>query len=171
MERGIRDAISAGGPATGARIRPPDVVIQTQRDGVAIRYVPAWNRVLRVLVADDDRVTADSLAVLVRMWDHDARVAYDGAAALDMTFAYHPDVLLLDVALPEMDGFRLARVIRQQPRFNGALLIALTGCSDEAYRLLGKEAGFDHYLVKPAEPTTVEKLLRLQKARLAGSPE
>src|SRR4051794_25136378 len=112
MDRGSQEAPSAGGPGNGARLSASGGVVDVRWEGIMTRYIPAWNRVLRVLVADDDRDAADGLDVLVRMWDHDARVAYDGAAALSMTFAYHPDVLLLDVGLPEMDGFRLARVIR-----------------------------------------------------------
>lgn len=74
-------------------------------------------------------------------------------------FTYHPDVLLLDVAMSLLNGFRLARVIRQQPRFDGAVLVAISGYADRPHQLLGKEAGFDQYLVKPAEPATVKNLL------------
>lgn len=153
------------------RLLPADEVVEVRPEGVTTRYDPACNRALRVLVADDNTDAADSLAMLVKMWGHDARLAYDGAAVLGMTFAYQPDVLLLDVAMPQMDGFRLARVIGQQARCNGALLVAISGYADGAHRLLGKEAGFDHYRVKPAEPTTVEQLLRLAKEQLADPPQ
>jgi two-component system CheB/CheR fusion protein len=77
---------------------------------------------------------------------------------------------LLDLAMPKMDGFQLARQLRQQKRFEDALLVATTGYGDEAHRRLGAEAGFDQYLLKPIEPATVEALLLREQYRLAGSP-
>jgi two-component system CheB/CheR fusion protein len=137
-----------------------DEVVHARKDEGWTKPVSPGKRVLRVLVADDSRDTADSLAILLVLWGYDARVAYAGAAALQLAFAYQPNVLLLDVAMPELSGYDLARRIRQEDRFDGALLVALTGYGDEGHRLLGQAAGFDHYLVKPIELSSLEKLLR-----------
>ena len=95
----------------------------------------------------------------------------DGAAALEMAAAYRPDVLLLDISMPKMDGCQLAKQLRRQTRFTETLLIAITGWADNAHRVLGKEAGFDHFLSKPVELSILEELLLLQQDRLAESPE
>jgi DNA-binding response OmpR family regulator len=111
------------------------------------------------------------MSLLVKMWGHEVRRTYDGAAALEMAAAYRPDVLLLDISMPKMDGCQLAKQLRRQTRFTETLLIAVTGWADNAHRLLGKEAGFDHFLPKPVEPSILEELLLLQQDRLAESPE
>lgn len=137
----------------------------TRDDGADRAASAAGPRLLRVLVVDDCRDAADSLAMLVQIWGHIPRVAYDGTAVLDMIATYQPDVLLLDIAMPGMDGFHLARRLRRETRFRDTLLIALTGYGDKAHRLLWEEA-FDHYLVKPVEFLTLEYLLMLEQDRL-----
>jgi DNA-binding response OmpR family regulator len=124
-----------------------------------------------VLVVDDDPDTADSLSVLVSLWGHDARAAYDGAAVLPMASAYQPDVVLLDLAMPKVDGCQVARRLRRQTRFKDSLLIVITGHADQANRLLCGEAGFDHYLTKPIDLSSLEILLRRERVRLARSAE
>lgn len=121
---------------------------------------------LRVLIAEDCRDTADSLAMLVKLWGHDVRVTYSGKAALEMAAAYQADILLLDVGMPGMTGFQLARQLHLQARFQHTLFIAVTGWADLVNRLIGEGAGFDHYLIKPVDPATLEALLLLEKARL-----
>jgi CheY-like chemotaxis protein len=152
------------------RLRPVVETLEAWQDGDTIRFTPAGRRFLRVLVADDNRDAADALAMLVKIWGHDVRRAFDGAAAFDMTCAYLPDVLLLDIAMPQMDGCRLARQLRRQARFQDTLMVAVTGYPDKEHRLLSVAAGFDHYLVKPVDPSIVERLLRLRSARLPPSP-
>jgi two-component system OmpR family response regulator len=122
-----------------------------------------------VLVVDDNRDAADSLSMLVETWGHAVRRAYGGAAALEIASAYRPHALLLDVAMPKLDGCQLARLLRGQACFTQALLIAITGYADETHHLLCMEAGFDQWLVKPVEPSIVERLLQLEKDRLAES--
>jgi DNA-binding response OmpR family regulator len=121
-----------------------------------------------VLVADGNPDTADSLAILVQLWGHDVRVSYDGVAALETAFAYLPDVVLLELAMPKIDGCRLAQKLRRKTRFRNTFLIAITGHADEGHRQLGKEAGFDLYLIKPVKPSILETLLLLERERLAG---
>jgi CheY-like chemotaxis protein len=162
MAREVRDSLMVGGSAAGDRPRPSDEALAVWQVGDPSQRIPACSRLLRVLVADDNRDAADVLSILVKLWGHDARQAYDGAAALQMAAAYQPDVLLLDIAMPKMDGFQLAQRLRRQARFQDTLLIAITGYAEEAHRLLGEEAGFDLYLSKPVEPSTLEILLLLE---------
>jgi CheY-like chemotaxis protein len=162
-----RDSILAGGFEACERLQQSDEVLRARRSGGPIQWTPAGRTGLRVLVADDWRDAADALCILVRSWGHEVRVAYDGAAALDVASAFHPCVLLLDIAMPKVDGCQLARQLRRQPRFKDALFVAITGYADEAHRLLWEEA-FDHYLVKPSEPSALEQLLLLEQDR--GAP-
>jgi CheY-like chemotaxis protein len=136
-----------------------------QQGGDVMTCIPEQKRLLRVLVADDERDTADNLARLVHLWGHDVRQAYDGAAALELASAYHPDVLLLDIEMPKMNGRQVALQLRRQPRFKDTVLIAVTGYADETNRLLWQEA-FDHWLRKPVDLSTLETLLLLQQGRL-----
>src|SRR5438093_13076884 len=89
------------------RLHPSDEVQASPDD--TIKGIPARRRLLRVLVADDYRDAVDSLSTLVRMWGHDVRLTYNGEAAIEMACVYRPDVLLLDIAMPKMDGCRLAQ--------------------------------------------------------------
>jgi CheY-like chemotaxis protein len=130
------------------------------------RRTTAGPGVLRVLVVDDSRDAADSLALLVTIWGHDARVAYDGEAALESVAIRPPDVVLLDIGMPTMDGFHLAELLRRQTRLAATVLVAVTGYADEAHRRLWK-GGIDHYLVKPVDPTTVERLLLRERSRIS----
>jgi CheY-like chemotaxis protein len=125
---------------------------------------------LRVLIVDDYMDAADSLGLLVTLWGHEARVAYDAEAALRLAAAYQPDVLLVDLAMPKTDGCQLARQLRREDRFKGTLLVATTGYADDAHRLLAAAADFDLYLIKPFEPARVEGLLLREQCRLAIAP-
>jgi CheY-like chemotaxis protein len=114
---------------------------------------------LRVLVADDNRDAADSMATLCHIWGHEARVAYDGPSALKLLAAEPPDVVLADLAMPGFAGDRLAREMRAVPGGHYFTLVAVTGYADTEYRDLAVAAGFDHYLVKPVEPSALAGLL------------
>jgi len=118
-------------------------------------------RALRVLVVDDNQDAADSMGALLRAWGYDYRVAYDGVTGLETAVAYLPGCLLLDVAMPGMDGYTLARRVREQPGPKGATLVALTAFSDESHLRLAKDAGFDYRLTKPADPGDIERLLHM----------
>jgi CheY-like chemotaxis protein len=141
------------------------------RDGDWIADIPDCKRMLRVLIADDNRDAADSLSTLVNLWDHDGRVAYDGAAALEMASVCRPDVVLMDLAMPKMDGCQVARRLRQLARFKDTLLIVITGYADNAHRRLCDEAGFDHYLIKPIDLSRLETLLLRERDRRSRSAE
>jgi CheY-like chemotaxis protein len=162
-----REAIAGGGSSVVELLEPPGDVVDARRIGDSIVRVQDGAWLLRVLVVDDNRDCADSLSILVRRWGHDVQTAYDGAAALEMMNSRQPDVALVDLAMPEMDGCQMAQRLRQQTRFNHTLLIAVTGYADQAHRLLCDEAGFDHCLVKPIELTDLEILLLGERNRLA----
>jgi len=113
----------------------------------------------RVLVVDDDRDGADMQCLLLSRLGHDCRVAYDAHAAIEEAASFRPQAVLLDLGMPGLNGYEAARRLRQLLG-SSVLLVALTGYSDEAHRLCAAQAGFDHYLVKPADPREVIALLR-----------
>jgi CheY-like chemotaxis protein len=127
---------------------------------------------LRVLLADDNKACAESFCLLIRRWGHDCRVAYDGLEALDLAAECPPDVALLDIDLPGMDGCEVARRLREVPGLETVVLIAVTGHADEAHRRECYDAGFEWYLVKPTEPSELRTLLRAlthrKRKRVAG---
>jgi signal transduction histidine kinase/ActR/RegA family two-component response regulator len=120
---------------------------------------------LRVLVVDDNADAAQMLAALLEVQGHDVSVEYDARGALARAQDEHPDVLLLDIGLPDMDGYELARRLRAQPENAGATLVALTGYGQNQDRAEAQQAGFDHYLVKPADLNEVNEVLALAEAR------
>ncbi len=113
----------------------------------------------RVLVVDDNTDAADSLGLLLELLGQKVRVAHDGPTALLIAQAFRPEVVFLDIGMPGMDGYEVARRLRRQPECKSSLLVALTGWGQDADRRRSAEAGFDHHLVKPAEPALLEKLL------------
>jgi CheY-like chemotaxis protein len=116
-----------------------------------------------VLVVEDNVDAADSLSLLLRLYGHEVLVARSGPAALEVAPVFRPDFILLDIGLPGMDGYEVARRLREQPSFGGVTLCALTGYTpSEADRRPGEQTGFDHHFVKPV---SLEKLLDL-----LGSP-
>jgi CheY-like chemotaxis protein len=120
-------------------------------------------RMLRVLVVDDNQLAADTLAKLLSGLGHQVEVAYD-ASAIELAQGFRPDVVLLDINLPKTDGISVAQSLREQEGGKEALIIAVTGYDDALYRLLAKEAGIDHYLVKPVDTAALERLLRRKSA-------
>jgi CheY-like chemotaxis protein len=162
-----RKAMRVGGSSVRELLEPSGDVVEVRRIGDSIACVQDGAWMLRVLVVDDDHDCADSLSMLVRQWGYDVQTAYNGSAALEMMGARQPDVALVDLAMPQMDGCRMARRLRRQTRFNHTLLIAITGYADQAHRLLCDEAGFDHCLIKPIEPADLENLLLGERDRLA----
>jgi PAS domain S-box-containing protein len=114
---------------------------------------------LRILVVDDNINAADSLATLLELAGHEVRVAYEGEAAVLVAEAFKPQVVLLDIGMPGMDGYEVGRLLRQKPQTRSALLIAITGWGGPEDLRRSKEAGFDHHLVKPVEPAALQRLL------------
>jgi CheY-like chemotaxis protein len=113
----------------------------------------------RVLVVDDNRDAADSLGMMLRYAGAEVRVEYDGLSALEAMLDGTPDVVLLDIGMPRLNGCDLARTIRNDPVNGGVLRVALTGWGQAADRLRSHEAGIDHHLVKPVEFDVLQELL------------
>jgi two-component system, OmpR family, response regulator len=111
----------------------------------------------RVLVVDDNRDAADSLALLLGTWGFEVQAVYDGPEAMRAAYEYRPDCVLADIGLPGMDGYRLAEQVRREEAFRGMTLVAVTAYNEAAR---AKEAGFDHHILKPADPTSLKELLR-----------
>jgi CheY-like chemotaxis protein len=111
----------------------------------------------RVLVADDDRTMARGLQLVLTLWGLDVTVVHDGAAALAAVRAFNPEVVLLDLGLPKIDGLEVARTLRREQR--PIQLVALTGYGDERHRRLSRDAGFNEHLVKPVDPLLLRGLL------------
>ena len=120
---------------------------------------PAPKSSLRILVVDDNRDGADSLAMLLRIMGNDTRTAYDGQEGVEVAGEFRPDVVLLDIGLPKLNGYEACRRIREQPWGKSVVLIALTGWGQEEDRRRSHEAGFDHHMVKPVDPQELMKLL------------
>jgi PAS domain S-box-containing protein len=123
----------------------------------------------RVLVVDDNRDAAESLGLLLELLGTEVQIAYDGPEALQRMDTYRPDVVLLDLGMPGMDGLEVARRIRQRPELHSPTLIALTGWGQEADRRRSREAGFDHHLIKPADIAVLKDLLLSLEERESGA--
>lgn len=113
----------------------------------------------RILVVDDNTDAADSLAMLLRMSGHEVYTAHDGIQGVEAAAKYQPEVILLDIGLPKLDGYAAARRIRQQPQNAGVVLVALTGWGQEEDRRRSDEAGYDVHMVKPVDIAALSRLL------------
>jgi PAS domain S-box-containing protein len=113
----------------------------------------------RILVVDDNKDAAESLAVLLRLVGHEVRMAHSGPAALDAAEEHPPEVVLLDIGLPKMDGLQVARYLRQDLGLTNVLLVAMTGYGQENIRNRTQEAGFNAHLVKPVDLDALQELL------------
>jgi Signal transduction histidine kinase len=119
----------------------------------------AHRRPRRILVVEDNRDAAEVLATYLRTCGHTVRVAYDGPAGFAAAAREQPDVVICDIGLPGVDGYEFARKLRADPRLQRCLLVAVTGYGEARDRQRGVEAGFAHYLTKPADPREIERLL------------
>jgi CheY-like chemotaxis protein len=127
-------------------------------------------RRLRVLVVDDCPDNRESTRLLLDLWGHEVRAAHDGPAALEVAQAFRPDVVLLDLGLPKVDGYEVARRLRALPGLSAVNLIAVTGLTGERDRRRADEAGFACFLVKPVDPPTLGSLLQDLAERLQAQP-
>jgi CheY-like chemotaxis protein len=113
----------------------------------------------RVLVVDDNRDAAKSLAMLLKQMGHQIETAHDGLEAVEKAATFDADVILLDIGMPRLNGYEAARRIREQQPGTGVMLVALTGWGQAEDRRRTREAGFDHHLVKPVDPAQLARLL------------
>lgn len=124
---------------------------------------PPWQvsgirAVERVLIVDDEPDSAEMMAEMLAALGYQTRFALDGTSALALAGAFEPQVVLMDVSLPDMDGYQVARQLRADPRFRAALLVAVTGWSGKERELKAREAGFDDYIVKPVQLEALQSL-------------
>ena len=115
---------------------------------------------LRILVVDDNRDAAISMAALLKTYGHDAEVAYDGAMAVARAKAIQPDVILLDIGLPDLDGYAVARALRALRWVKRPLLIAVTGWGTPSDRERAFDAGFDEHLTKPIDYASLGEIIK-----------
>ena len=161
---GGRVEARSAGPGKGSEfiihlrmLESPVLAPKEPVEGEKFRHGPTH----RILVVDDNRDAADSMAMMLRMMGHETNTAYDGLEAVQATAAFRPDVVLLDIGLPKMNGYEVARHIRKQRWGNSMALIALTGWGQEEDKRRALEAGCDHHLTKPVEAVTLAKLLAI----------
>ncbi len=118
---------------------------------------------------DDNKDSADSLGMLLRLKANEIRTAYDGMEAVKVAEAFRPELVLLDIGLPKLNGYDVARRIRQQPWGRDVILVALTGWGQDEDRRRSQEAGFNFHIVKPLELAALEKLLA-ESGKESGTP-
>jgi PAS domain S-box-containing protein len=142
-------------------IRLPRLITESeaQPDEKREPTLPATGTMLRLMVVDDNMDAAHSIAMLLETWGHSVSVEYEARGALARARIEAPEALLLDIGLPDMDGYALAAQLRLLPQTANATLIALTGYGKEEDRARSREAGFDHHLVKPTNPAELASLL------------
>ncbi|MGZ8263383.1 MAG: response regulator, partial [Burkholderiales bacterium] len=174
MHGGVVEARSAG-PERGSEfvvrlplLAPEDLTL-TVAPARAPAAAPATvNRsALRILVVDDNQDSASSMTLLLELQGHEVRVANAGQAALNIAGEQKPDVILLDIGMPGMNGYEVARRLRSQPDFADTLLVAITGYGHATDVQQTKSAGFDHHLVKPIDYDKLQSLLASRSDALA----
>ncbi len=152
--------VSAMGQGTEFVVRLPMMLTsEPQSPSSPTEKVKPTGPSLRILVVDDNVDTAGSLAMLLEESGHEVRTAHDGLTALEAALNYRPNVVLLDLGLPGLNGFEVAKRLRQQPVFQNVVLVAMTGYGQEADRKRSLDAGFNHHLVKPADFGKVQDIL------------
>ncbi len=115
---------------------------------------------LRVLIVDDNRDAANLMGKLLAVLGNNTKVVYDGFAALDTAHSFKPEAVLLDIGLPDMDGYEVARSLREIPGCENVTLVAITGWGQDSDRQKATLAGFNHHVVKPADSSVLLRLLR-----------
>jgi PAS domain S-box-containing protein len=158
-----RVTASSAGPGLGSEftVRLPALsesprVGEGRPDGPGLA-APGSSR--KVLVVDDNVDAAQSLAKLLKRWGHEVHTTYDGLSALEASRTYRPEVVLLDIGMPGIDGYEVARRLRAQPEFRATALAAITGYGQEDDRRRSREAGFDHHFTKPVDPIALRDFI------------
>lgn len=126
----------------------------------------------RILVADDNKDAADALAMILEIGGHEVRVAHNGRVALSLAQTFRPDVALLDIGMPDISGYEVARALRHEQWGKEIYLVALTGWGQQGARQQSLDAGFDRHMTKPIDPDALETFLSdgLQTRQMATPP-
>ena len=160
LHGGTIEAFSAGlGKGSEFVVMLPLLPAALVPEAFAPAGIDAAPHARRLLLVDDSVDAAEALSLLLETLGHDVRTANDPWTALELADAFDPQVIILDIGLPGMDGFELARTIRGKPRTARALLIALTGYGQARDRQLSREAGFDHHFVKPVSVNEIQEVI------------
>lgn len=157
--------VHSNGPGTGSTFTIRLPLLKEMPEGEA--SAPSRRRVSnitpprrRILVVDDNSDAANSLArLLEKLYEQDVCVAHDGRQALALAAEFRPNIIVLDIGLPGMDGYEVARLLRKQPQFRDTLLVALTGWGQDSDLARSRAAGFNHHLVKPVNPDALVDLI------------
>ena len=120
---------------------------------------------LRILVVDDNIDGADVLSVMLSDEGQQVRTAYDGREAMDAASRERPDLVFLDIGLPKLDGYEVARLMRADPGLKDTYLVALTAFGSQADKAKALEAGFDMHVIKPIDPATIYAVLEMARKR------
>jgi CheY-like chemotaxis protein len=110
-------------------------------------------------VADDNKDAAESMGMLLRLMGNEVRTVYDGEKAVAEAEEFRPDMVVLDIGMPKLDGYAVARMIREQPWSSGMVLVALTGWGQEEDKRKAADAGFDRHFTKPIDPAELQRLV------------
>jgi len=113
----------------------------------------------RALIVDDSADNADMLAMLLRIWGYQVKVCYGGVSALEVALTFRPQVVLLDVGMPGMNGFQVASGLREMPGLEETIIIGISGHAGEDCRSRARAMGMNHYLIKPEDPVHLQGLL------------
>ena len=160
LHNGSIEARSAGeGRGSEFAIRLPLREPPIQSVAAPMPSIPAESVSRRILVADDNEDTARSLGMLLEQWGHTTRVVQDGLAAVELAEEFRPDVVILDLDMPKLDGYDAARRIADRPWAGDVLLLAMTGWAQDADRTRAQQAGFHKHLAKPVEPEELREIL------------
>ena len=158
---GGRIEAHSAGPGQGSEfiVRLPTILPNVRESSQQQELPASRGPTYRILVVDDNRDLALTSSMILKVMGHDTRTAHDGVEALTVAAAFRPDVILLDIGLPKLNGYEVCRRIREEAWSDGTALIAVTGWGQEEDKRRSNEAGFDFHLVKPVDPEALEKLL------------
>jgi CheY-like chemotaxis protein len=142
-------------------LRSPDSIVFEMKAGARSAAVVDTGPQRRILVVDDDVDSAEALAELLRDYGHEVATAHAGMPAIDQARLHRPEIVLLDICMPEMDGYEVAKRLRDEIGLSDALIVALTGYGEDRDRHLARTAGFDQHVTKPVDTAKLEELLKL----------
>ena len=159
MHGGSVEAKSAGvGQGSEFVVRMP-ILVELSQPAQPLIAQPLAVTARRILVVDDNRDSATSLAMLLKFTGNKTQIAFDGLEALEVAATFLPDIVLLDIGMPKLNGYDACRKLREQPWGKTMVLIALTGWGEDEARQKSKDAGFDGHIVKPMDYAVLTKLL------------
>ena len=162
---GGRIDVKSGGPGLGSEFMiclPRSLIVTAPPPSANLATNPSIGRQRMILIADDNRDAAESLSMLLALSDHEVHVAHSGGEAFEMAKKLRPDVCILDIGMPDLNGYELAERIRREAWGETMTLIALTGWGQESDKRRAMLAGFDHHLTKPVDPDQLERLFEVR---------